>query len=163
MRGNCQSQLLSPHSSREQSCFNGPLRGDETLPEYERADRRDGRVASLAGAACSAAGGVAAIAAMGATEGLCAAGITRGLASIGAIAGGGMVAAATVVADAPVVSAAGLVTGAYVLSAGVTLGCARRHVKGAKSAVAEFAICSAYRRTRRVSQKLQPSSRSGCH
>ena len=92
------------------------LRDDETLPEHERAARRDGRVASLAGAAGATAGGVAAIGAMGATAGFSAAGITSGLAAIGAIAGGGMVAGATVVAVAPVVATAGLAAGVFVLS-----------------------------------------------
>lgn len=92
------------------------LRDDETLPNHERAARRDGRVASLAGAAGATAGGVLAISAMGATSGLSAAGIASGLASIGAIAGGGMVAGATVVAAAPAVAAAGLAAGVFVLS-----------------------------------------------
>jgi hypothetical protein len=92
------------------------LRDDDTLPEHERAARRDGRLASLAGATGATAGGVAAIGAMGATAGFSAAGITSGLASIGALAGGGMVAGATVVAAAPVVAAAGLATGVFVLS-----------------------------------------------
>ena len=92
------------------------LRDDETLPDYERSARRDGRIASVAGAAGATVGGVAAISAMGATAGLSAAGITSGLAAIGALAGGGMVAGATVVAAAPVVATAGLATGIFVLS-----------------------------------------------
>ena len=92
------------------------LRDDETLPEHERAARRDGRFASWVGAGGATAGGVAAISAMGATAGLSAPGIASGLAAIGAIAGGGMVAGATVVAAAPVVAAAGLAAGVFVLS-----------------------------------------------
>ena len=92
------------------------LRDDETLPKHERSARRDGRVASAAGAAGAAFGGVAAISAMGATAGLSGAGITSGLAAIGALAGGGMVAGVTVVAAAPAVASAALATGVFVAS-----------------------------------------------
>jgi len=61
------------------------LRNGDPLPEHERAARRDGRVASLAGASGATAGGVAAIGAMGTTAGFSSAGIASGLASIGAI------------------------------------------------------------------------------
>ena len=92
------------------------LRDDETLPTYERAARRDGRVASVAGAAGATVGGVAAIGALGATAGLSAAGISSGLAAMGAVVGGGMVAGTAVIAAAPVVVAAGLATGVFVTS-----------------------------------------------
>jgi hypothetical protein len=91
------------------------LRDDESLPDYERAARRDGRLASVAGAGAATFGGVAAIGSMG-TAGLSAAGISSGLAAIGAAAGGGMVAGATIVAAAPAVAAAGLASAVFLLS-----------------------------------------------
>lgn len=89
------------------------LRDDNTLPDEDRAARRDGRVASVAGLAAGTAGGVVAISAAGTTAGLSAAGITSGLAAIGAVAGGGMVAGATIVAAAPVVAVAAAATGVF--------------------------------------------------
>lgn len=92
------------------------LRDDETLPEHERAARRDGRAASAAGAVGATVAGVSAISAAGATVGLSAAGITSGLATIGAAVGGGMVAGTTVVVAAPAVAAAGIATGVFLVS-----------------------------------------------
>ncbi|MET0604788.1 MAG: lecithin retinol acyltransferase family protein [Baekduia sp.] len=91
------------------------LRDDEALPDDERAARRDGRVASVAGAGAGAVGGIAAISAAG-ISGLSAVGITSGLAAIGGAVGGGMVAGTVVVAAAPAVLAAGAATGILVLS-----------------------------------------------
>lgn len=89
------------------------LRDDETLPDEDRAARRDGRFASVAGMTAGTVGGVAAISALGTTAGLSAAGITSGLAAIGAVAGGGMVAGATIVAAAPVVAVAAAASGVF--------------------------------------------------
>lgn len=92
------------------------LRDDESLPDKERAARRDGRVASVAGASAATFGGVAAISAMGTTAGLSAAGISSGLAAIGAGVGGGMLARATIVAAAPAAAATALATGVFLAS-----------------------------------------------
>lgn len=91
------------------------LRDDESLPDYERAARRDGRRASAAAAIGATAGGVAAVSAAG-TAGLSAAGITSGLAAIGGVVGGGMAAGAVVVAAAPAVAAAGVATSVYLIA-----------------------------------------------
>jgi Lecithin retinol acyltransferase len=91
------------------------LRGDKTLPKVENRARRDGRVASVAGAAAASAGGMAAIAAAG-TTGLSAVGITSGLAAIGTAVGGGMVAGTVAVAAAPAVVAGAVGMGAYIAS-----------------------------------------------
>lgn len=91
------------------------LRDDESLPDDERAARRDGRTASLIGAGASTVGGVAAIGAAG-TAGVSAAGITSGLAAIGATVGGGMAAGTVLVVAAPAVVAAGLGAGVFALS-----------------------------------------------
>ena len=91
------------------------LRGDETLTKAENNARRDGRVASVAGAAAASAGGMAAIAAAG-TTGLSAVGITSGLATIGTAVGGGMVAGTVAVAAAPAVVAGAVGLGAYFAS-----------------------------------------------
>jgi hypothetical protein len=91
------------------------LRGDKTLPESENNARRDGRVASVAGAAAASAGGMAAIAAAG-TTGLSAVGITSGLATIGTAVGGGMVAGTVAVAAAPAVVAGAVGLAAYFAS-----------------------------------------------
>lgn len=91
------------------------LRGDETLPKDENDARRDGRVASVAGAAAAGAGGMAAIAAAG-VAGTSAAGIASGLAAIGGIVGGGMVAGTVAVAAAPAVVAGVAGYGAYMVS-----------------------------------------------
>jgi hypothetical protein len=91
------------------------LRGDNTLPKQENSARRDGRVASVAGAAAATAGGMGTIAAAG-TAGLSAAGITSGLAAIGAGVGGGMLAGTVVVAAAPAVVAGAVGLGAYFAS-----------------------------------------------
>lgn len=96
------------------------LRDDDTLPDDERAARRDGRAASVAGAGVATAGGVAAISAVG-TTGLSAVGISSGLAAIGGTVGGGMVAGTVLVAAAPAVIAAGAATGVFLLS---------RHLRG---------------------------------
>jgi hypothetical protein len=90
------------------------LRDDESLPDDERAARRDGRAASFVGAGGAAAGGVAVISAAG-TTGLSAAGITSGLAAIGGTVGGGMLAGTVVVAAAPAVAAAGVATAVYLI------------------------------------------------
>jgi hypothetical protein len=89
------------------------LRDDESLPDDERAARRDGRAASVVGA--GAVGGVAAISAAG-VSGLSAVGITSGLATIGGAVGGGMVAGTAVVVAAPAVLAAGAATAVFMLS-----------------------------------------------
>jgi hypothetical protein len=91
------------------------LRDDESLPEDERAARREGRWASVAGAGGAMAGGVGAISAAGSVSGLSAAGITSGLAAIGGTVGGGMLAGTTVVVAAPAVAAAAVGTGVYLL------------------------------------------------
>ncbi|KAA1248291.1 lecithin retinol acyltransferase family protein [Mycobacterium simiae] len=91
------------------------LRGDKTLPKAENDARRDGRVASVAGAAAAGAGGMAAITVAG-TTGLSAAGITSGLAAIGAGVGGGMLAGTVAVAAAPAVVAGTVGLGAYLVS-----------------------------------------------
>ncbi len=91
------------------------LRGDKTLPKEENDARRDGRVASIAGAAVAGAGGMTAIATAGVT-GLSAAGITSGLAAIGGVVGGGMVAGTVVMAAAPAVLAGVAGWGAYMVS-----------------------------------------------
>ena len=87
------------------------LRDDESLADDDRQARRDGRIASIAGAGAGTVSGVAAISAAG-TTGLSAAGITSGLAALGGTVGGGMVAGTTVVVAAPAVAAAGLGLGA---------------------------------------------------
>jgi hypothetical protein len=92
------------------------LRGDDTLPKEENHARRDGRVASVAGAAAAGASGMAAIAAAGTTAGLSAAGITSGLAAIGGVVGGGMLAGTVAVAAAPAVLAGAAGLGVYVAS-----------------------------------------------
>jgi len=91
------------------------LRDDESLPDDDRQARRDGRIASIAGAGASTVGGVAAISAAG-TTGLSAVGITSGLATIGATVGGGMVAGTTIVVAAPAVAAAGVGLGVFLVS-----------------------------------------------
>jgi hypothetical protein len=91
------------------------LRGDKTLPKEENAARRDGRIASVAGATAAGAGGMAAIATAG-VAGTSAVGITSGLAAIGGIVGGGMVAGTVAVAAAPAVLAGAAGFGAYVVS-----------------------------------------------
>jgi hypothetical protein len=91
------------------------LRDDESLPDDDRQARRDGRIASIAGASASTVGGVAAISAAG-TTGLSAVGITSGLAAIGATVGGGMVAGTTIVVAAPAVAAAGIGLGVFLVS-----------------------------------------------
>ncbi|SDS78607.1 Lecithin retinol acyltransferase [Nocardioides scoriae] len=92
---------------------NVALRDDETLPPSERASRRDGRWASVAGAGGAMAGGIGAISAAGTVSGLSGAGIASGLAGIGALAGGGMAAGTAVVVAAPAVAAAAIGTGVY--------------------------------------------------
>ncbi|MCV7303508.1 lecithin retinol acyltransferase family protein [Mycobacterium barrassiae] len=91
------------------------LRGDKTLPKDENDARRDGRLASIAGAGAAGAGGMAAIATAGVT-GMSAAGITSGLAAIGGVVGGGMVAGTVAVAAAPAVVAGVAGLGAYLVS-----------------------------------------------
>ena len=95
------------------------LADSESLPHDEREARRDGRLASVVGAAAGTAGGVAAIGAAGTTAGLGAAGISSGLAAIGAAvtgSGGGMLVGAAAVAVTPAALAAGLGIGVYALS-----------------------------------------------
>ena len=92
------------------------LRDDESLPEGERAARRDGRVASWVGAGGATAGGVAAISGLGAVGGLSGAGIASGLATIGGVMGGGMAIGATAVVAAPAVAAAALGTGVFLVA-----------------------------------------------
>jgi hypothetical protein len=92
------------------------LRSDETLPEEENDARRDGRIASVAGAAAAGAGGMAAVAGMGAVAGTSAAGIASGLAAIGGLVGGGMVAGTVAVTAAPAVLAGIAGYGAYAIS-----------------------------------------------
>lgn len=92
------------------------LRSDKSLPKDENDARRDGRVASVAGAATATAGGMAAVAGMGAVAGTSAAGLTSGLAAIGGLVGGGMVAGTVAVAAAPAVLAGVVGFGAYVMS-----------------------------------------------
>lgn len=92
------------------------LRSDETLPKEENRARRDGRVASVAGAATATAGGMAAVAGMGAVAGTSAAGIASGLAAIGGLVGGGMVAGTVAVAAGPAVLAGFAGYGAYAIS-----------------------------------------------
>lgn len=92
------------------------LRSDDTLPKEENDARRDGRIASVAGAATATAGGMAAIAGMGAVAGTSAAGIASGLAAIGGLVGGGMVAGTVAVTAAPAVVAGALGFGAYAIS-----------------------------------------------
>lgn len=91
------------------------LRGDKSLPKEENNARRDGRIASAAGAAAAGAGGMAAIAASG-VAGTSAVGIASGLAAIGGVVGGGMVAGTVAVAAAPAVLAGAAGFGAYVVS-----------------------------------------------
>lgn len=92
------------------------LRSDKSLPKEENDARRDGRVASVAGAAAAGAGGMAAVAGMGAVAGTSAAGIASGLAAIGGVVGGGMVAGTVAVAAAPAVVAGVVGFGAYLVS-----------------------------------------------
>jgi hypothetical protein len=91
------------------------LRDDESLADDDRQARRDGRIASVAGAGAGAVGGVAAISAAG-TTGLSAVGITSGLAAIGSAVGGGMAAGTTIVVAAPAVAAAGIGLGVFLVS-----------------------------------------------
>lgn len=91
------------------------LKIDETLPKEENDARRDGKIASAAGAAVAAAGGMGAVAGLG-VAGTSAAGIASGLAVIGSAVGGGMVAGTVVVAAAPAVLAGVAGYGAYVIS-----------------------------------------------
>lgn len=91
------------------------LRDDESLAEEDRQARRDGRVASIAGASASTVGGVAVISAAG-TTGLSAAGITSGLAAIGATVSGGMAAGTTIVVAVPAVAAASIGLGVFLAS-----------------------------------------------
>lgn len=91
------------------------LREDESLPEEENDARRDGRIASVAGAVAAGAGGLAAVSAAG-VAGTSAVGISTGLAAIGGLVGGGMVAGTVAVAAAPAVVAAAAGFGAYVAS-----------------------------------------------
>jgi hypothetical protein len=92
------------------------LRTDDTLPKEENDARRDGKIASVAGAATATAGGMAAIAGMGAVAGTSAAGIASGLAAIGGLVGGGMVAGTVAVTAAPAVLAGIAGYGAYAVS-----------------------------------------------
>lgn len=91
------------------------LRSDRSLPKDENNARRDGRVASAAGAAVAGAGGMAAVAGLG-VAGTSAAGIASGLAAIGGAVGGGMVAGTVAVAAAPAVVAGAVGFGAYLVS-----------------------------------------------
>ena len=91
------------------------LRHDDSLPVAENSARRDGRIASVAGAAAASAGGLAAIAGAG-VAGTSAVGISTGLAAIGATVGGGMVAGTVIVAAAPAVVAGAAGFGIYALS-----------------------------------------------
>lgn len=91
------------------------LRQDESLPDAENGARRDGRIASAAGAAAAGVGGLAAIAGAG-VAGTSAVGISTGLAAIGATVGGGMVAGTMLVAAAPAVVAGAAGFGVYALS-----------------------------------------------
>lgn len=91
------------------------LRQDDSLPATENDARRDGRIASVAGAAAAGAGGLAAIAGAG-VAGTSAVGISTGLAAIGATVGGGMVAGTVIVAAAPAVVAGAAGFGIYALS-----------------------------------------------
>jgi hypothetical protein len=91
------------------------LRSDKSLPKDENDARRDGRVASVAGAAAAGAGGMAALAGLG-VAGTSAAGIASGLAAIGGVVGGGMVAGTVAVAAAPAVLAGAAGFGAYLVS-----------------------------------------------
>jgi hypothetical protein len=86
------------------------LRSDDTLPKDENNARRDGRIASVAGAAAAGAGGMAAVA------GTSAAGLASGLAAIGGLVGGGMVAGTVAVTAAPAVLAGIAGYGAYAIS-----------------------------------------------
>jgi hypothetical protein len=92
------------------------LRSDDTLPKDENNARRDGRIASVAGAAAAGAGGMAAVAGMGAVAGTSAAGLASGLAAIGGLVGGGMVAGTVAVTAAPAVLAGIAGYGAYAIS-----------------------------------------------
>lgn len=91
------------------------LRSDKTLPKEENSARRDGRVASVAGAATGGVGGAAAIAAAG-VAGTSAVGISSGLAAIGGLVGGGMVAGTVTVVAAPAVLAGVAGIGVYLAS-----------------------------------------------
>jgi hypothetical protein len=91
------------------------LRQDDSLPAAENDARRDGRIASVAGAAAAGAGGLAPIAGVG-VAGTSAVGISTGLAAIGATVGGGMVAGTVIVAAAPAVVAGAAGFGIYALS-----------------------------------------------
>jgi hypothetical protein len=91
------------------------LRHDDTLPAEENDARRDGRIASAAGAAVASAGGFAAIAGAG-VAGTSAAGIASGLAAIGATVGGGMMAGTVIVAAAPALVAGAAGFGVYAFS-----------------------------------------------
>lgn len=93
--------------------MNVALRDDVSLPSEERAARKAGRAASVAGAAGGSVAGVAAVSAAGSIAGLSAAGITSGLAAIGATVGGGMATGSAIVIAAPAVAAAGIGYGAY--------------------------------------------------
>lgn len=91
------------------------LRQDHSLPDAENEARRDGRIASAAGAGAAGLGGLAAIAGAG-VAGTSAVGISTGLAAIGATVGGGMVAGTMLVAAAPAVVAGVAGFGIYALS-----------------------------------------------
>ena len=92
------------------------LRDDESLEQHDRDARRDGRIATVAGAGGAAVAGVGAISAAGTVGGLSAAGITSGLAAIGGTVGGGMLAGTAAVVAAPAVAAATVGIGVYLVS-----------------------------------------------
>lgn len=92
------------------------LRSDKSLPKSENDARRDGRIASVAGAGAATIGGFAAIGAAGTTAGLSAAGISSGLAAIGAAVGGGMLAGTVTVVAAPALAAGAAGFGIYAAS-----------------------------------------------
>lgn len=89
------------------------LRDDEKLPSEERAARKAGRIASMAGGAVGTAGAIGAVSASGAAAGLSGAGIASGLAAIGGTVGGGMAAGTALCVLAPAAAAVAVGYGIY--------------------------------------------------
>jgi hypothetical protein len=91
------------------------LADDDFLTNPERAARRDGRLASVVGAAGGCAAGWGVLVTSG-VSGLSAVGITTGLAAVGATVGGGMVAGVVVLAIALAVATLLAASFVYLLS-----------------------------------------------
>jgi hypothetical protein len=89
------------------------LRDDPHLPRGERAARKAGRAATIAGGVVGSTAAIGAVSAAGAVAGLSAAGITSGLAAVGGTVGGGMAAGVGIVAASPAVAAAAVGYGIY--------------------------------------------------